>query len=120
MRSEDPELIDTVKHSFDVCFENEDMGGYEDDGEYEDIHANEFAGVVDDEGMESDEPSEDDIIINDNGFKNVVRCGNELVYQGTDTEQMEQAIRDYMEEKQWFPTIWHVNDHGNTSVYTLG
>lgn len=112
MRSEDPALIDTVKQSFNVCFENED-------GEYEDIHDYEFAGVQEEENTDADVPSEDDIIINDNGFKSVVRCGNELVYEGNDTEEMEQAIRDYMEDQQWFPNIWQVNDHGNISMYTL-
>lgn len=54
-----------------------------------------------------------------NGFKDTVTCCGRTIFVGNDTEEMEKAIRDYIEEEQYTPTMWYVSDHGNVGPYTL-
>ena len=40
-----------------------------------------------------------------NGFKDTVTCCGRTIFVGNDTEEMGKAIRDYIEEEQYTPTV---------------
>jgi hypothetical protein len=68
------------------------------------------------------EPQDEDFIISDSrgstydvGIKNGRHIGT-----AKDWDAAEQMIRDFTKNDNWayFPTVWHINDHGNASIVT--
>lgn len=106
MKTHNPTLIEAIQTGYTVCFEN--MYGGDDLGD----------DMVTEED-EMDEPDDSDIFINSNGMKNTVTCEGDTIYIGNDYAAMESAIKEYMEENQFWPGIWEISDHGNVSRYTL-
>lgn len=67
------------------------------------------------------EPEEGDIFVQDKGNGTVVSCEGKVIYssRGSDYEEMERAIREWMERQSYWPSVWHVSDHGNVSPYVF-
>ena len=64
--------------------------------------------------------SPDDIIISCNGFTyNVGSEDHGFICRSDDIEVVEHRIKQWMEDNNWFPSIWMMNDHGNIDPFHL-
>ena len=61
-------------------------------------------------------PDEEDIYIQDNG----VWQSGKLITDDHDPAHQDAAIKDWMDEAQYWPNVWVVSDHGNIALYTFG
>lgn len=78
----------------------------------------------DDDEFEEDEPQEDDIIIQPGrgqlGAGYSVFQGGKHIGDFTESYEMEDAIKEWMEKHNFYPNVWEVSDHGNISLYKMG
>jgi hypothetical protein len=61
------------------------------------------------------QPDEEDCIIQDNvrgGYG--VSCGGKFIGNIKEMDAALKVVKDWQDKNQFFPTIWFVNDHGNT------
>ena len=78
-------------------------------------------------GEEEFEPQEDDIFLVDYGD---LSAGTEAIQEGkritsiaehdSDWDKFEQAILNWMEEQNYYPNVWQVDDHGGHTLMELG
>ncbi len=65
------------------------------------------------------EPDNDDIICRPSGrlgALTLVTQSGKTIIESNDSDKIDQAIRDWMDQHQFWPTVWDVSDHGNTSI----
>jgi hypothetical protein len=77
---------------------------------------------AEEEEME-DEPEEDDIFIQPHGqLGSQYSVGTQHKHIGVfnEMEDVEKAIKEWMEKNQFWPNVWFVSDHGNISPHTIG
>jgi 2'-5' RNA ligase len=96
-------------HSAHTMFDN-----YEQD-EYEEYYEDDLL-----DGGEEDmfaEPSPEDIVIADTGMGSTVKVyyiEGDMIGKFSDYEQGLAAVRQKTAKDNFFPSVWHINDHGNT------
>ena len=123
MKKHNPTLIEAIQTGYATCFEN--MFGGDDGDDMTTSAYNQDEDEIDDTEEDvgiGEGPSEEDIIITSGGHLGglyIVTCDGKTIFQGAEAEDMEAAIKDYMEREQFWPSIWEVSDHGNVSPYTL-
>ena len=67
-----------------------------------------------------EEMCEGDIAIQCNGWKySVGVIGEKHIGTFEEYEDAVQAVKDYMEDNQFWPSVWFVSDHGNVSPTDL-
>lgn len=70
---------------------------------------------------EPEEPEEGDIILSDCGplgSLTLATCyGKVIAGPGPDAECRE-AVKDWMDNEEFFPSVWYVSDHGNYHLVT--
>jgi hypothetical protein len=71
--------------------------------------------VVDD-FTQSSEPDEGDITTSD--YRHWYQYGKLVLTVGPD-EDYEQAVREYMDESEFWPNVWSISDHGNACLLNL-
>jgi hypothetical protein len=74
------------------------------------------------EASEEDQPDEDDLFIQDSGpLGSQYSVGTQHKHIGTyaDSEEMEKAIKEWMDANKFWPNIWYISDHGNVSPYKM-
>lgn len=70
---------------------------------------------------EIEEPSGEDIFISDCG---PLGCKNQAVYCGkviamsNDRVQIERMVKAWMNESQFWPCVWYIDDHGGHTLIT--
>jgi hypothetical protein len=67
-------------------------------------------------------PQEEDITVSDCGplgsLYAVAVVGGKFIGEYRTWEETVKAIKDHMEEDQFFPTVWRISDHGNAHILT--
>ena len=74
------------------------------------------------EDDEFDIPCEDDCFITpcgSLGSKYGVSIGGKFLGEFVEMDDAEKAIREQMEQDQFWPSVWFVSDHGNVSPHSL-
>lgn len=68
--------------------------------------------------MDGDEPSEDDYVVQEGtGGYTVSQYGKTWTF--SEYGDVEKFIRTHMEQEQFWPSVWHVSDHGNYTRWEL-
>jgi hypothetical protein len=69
-------------------------------------------------------PQDDDITISDSGplgtLYSVGVVNGKHIGEYKTREDAVNAIREYMEKNNWYPTVWSVSDHGNAVAINIG
>jgi hypothetical protein len=101
--------------------ENEDGGEDEEDDDYQ--ATNEFVSVelTDDELVE---PSDEDIIINeDTGWRNqnnyTAQYGGKTIAEANDIDELADDVKQWMEKNKFWPSIYGINERGNIIPYAI-
>jgi hypothetical protein len=70
-----------------------------------------------------DEPGEEDIFIIDTGpllsIRRAYWCQREIASESNKALPFDEQIQEWMACAQYWPNVWYVSDHGNTSLYPL-
>lgn len=64
---------------------------------------------------EPSEPDEDDIIISDNG----VTCAGKIITNAVEWDDQCEAIKAWMQENKFYPSVWMLSDHGNYHLTSI-
>lgn len=67
--------------------------------------------------QETWESNKEDIIVNENG--NAYYAGKKICGPNKDYGTDFKAIKAWMDDNNYWPNIWTVNDHGNISLYSV-
>jgi len=74
------------------------------------------------ESMDHESPEDDDYVISDSGRLGsgyAVSQGGSSLGDFDEWDEVVTAIKNHMEREQFWPSVWYVNDHGNTSIVNL-
>ena len=81
-------------------------------------------GAVETDTDETDEdetePQEDDIVCQPSGYlgsqTSVGVVNGKFIGVFSDEDEVDAAIKAYMDQHQFWPTVWNVSDHGNATL----
>ena len=73
--------------------------------------------------FEAEGPSEEDILISDTGplgsLYSVGVKGGKYIGTFKDMEEVDKAIREYMEKAKMWPNVWYIDDHGGHQLHKM-